>query len=154
MSHSYNFCLNRVTSPDFSNFCELDWSEAEECTYEDWYVTKIPDGQYSYDEDNITFKFKYDANADFQYFTSIQFKHDGTLLFISKGIQELINRIYGAATYNKLIGAPKENSIASYVYGNPIILNEYGDFGTEDKPWLCERTTILIPIEYHLDDKE
>ena len=46
------------------------------------------------------------------------------------------------------------NKICSYIYGNPVILNEYGDFGTEDKPWLSERTTVIIPIEYHLEDKE
>ena len=153
MSHSYDFCISRVSNPNFSNYSDLDWTKAKEYNYESLYTKRIPDGEYAYDDD-IAFNFKYNPNADFQYFTSIQFVHDGTLLFISYGVQELINRIYSAATYNKLIGEPQKNKIASYIYGNSIILNEYGAFGTENKPWLSERTTILIPIEYHLEDKE
>ena len=152
MSYSYSFCLNRASDIKVSNYSNLDWKQAKEFSYESLYVTRIPDGIYTYDD--ITFNFKYNTDANFQYFTSMQFIHDGTLLFISLGVQELINSIYNGATYNKLIGEPQKNKICSYIYGNPVILNEYGDFGTEDKPWLCERTTVIIPIEYHLEDKE
>lgn len=154
MSYSYDFCINRVSDSNCSDYSNLDWTKAEEYNYESLYINRIPDGRYNYDDDDIIFNVKYNPNGDFQYFTSFQFVHDGTLLFISYGVQNLINRIYSAATYNKLIGEPQKNKIASYIYGNPVILNEYGAFGAENKPWLLERTTILIPIEYHLEDKE
>ncbi len=154
MSKSYDFCIKRASDLKFSRYSQLDWTKAKEFSYESLCIPLIPDGEYQVDNDNILLNVKYNTDANFQYFTSAQFIHDGTLLHISLGVQKLINSIYTAATYNKAIGEPNSNKICSYIYGNPVILNEYGDFGTENKPWLCERTTILIPIEYHLDDKE
>ena len=85
MSYSYSFCLNRAADIKVSNYSNLDWKKAKEFSYESLYVTRIPDGIYTYDD--IAFNFKYNTDSNFQYFTSMQFVHDGTLLFISLGVQ-------------------------------------------------------------------
>ena len=41
---------------------------------------------------------------------------------------------------------PEYGDTIEFTIGNLILLTEHGDFGTEEKPWLRERNTILLPV--------
>ena len=43
--------------------------------------------------------------------------------------------------------------MVEYIVGNFVVLIEYdGDFVPADKPWMRERTTVLLPIKMIKDE--
>ena len=73
--------------------------------------------------------------------------HDGTLLFVSNAISDCIKNVVRAQTYDSRKGPHKSH--VKYTLGNLVVLNEYNkDFASPDKPWMIERTTVLLPIKY------
>lgn len=91
----------------------------------------------------------YDSDADFNYFTTYQIAHDGTLIFEIEAIIKCINKVLEYKTYNNKIGEPQIGDTAKWTFGNPIVFTEYGkQFATIEKHWLLSRTSVLLPIKY------
>jgi hypothetical protein len=83
-----------------------------------------------------------DPEANFDYFTSYRLFSDGTLISIFKAIDECLKNVYSGKTYNKDVGLPTH-----YTIGNLVVLEEFGDYGTEEKPFLHSRITVLLPVK-------
>lgn len=99
----------------------------------------------------------YDPNADYEYFTSKVSTHDGTLLFVDNTINECIKNIINVQTYNTIKGFPKELNGVEFTYtmGDIIVVNETDPkFAPADKPWMQERTTVMIPLIYSYKEKK
>lgn len=99
----------------------------------------------------------YNPNADFEYFTSSESTHDGTLLFVDMTVNDCLNNILQLKTYNVKKGFPKNLNDAEFTFtiGDVVIINEYDPkFAPADKPWMQERTTVLIPLIYDFREKE
>lgn len=95
---------------------------------------------------------KYDPYAEFEYFTMERCKTDGTLSFFSDLLVRVINKVFLFQTYNN-VKVPNDYDrnpffyTVKYVIGNPVITIEHGDdFATEEKPWLLDRFSIMLPI--------
>lgn len=162
MSNSLNFCLNNIyrsgyTGCDFSNAKEYDTIGFIEGNTSIRFVNS--EFEYYLDGTDehgsrikIQSKIVYSPDADFDYFTSAQSIHDGTILFLLSTMEECVNNIIGIRTYDKRKPRPINGATICYTIGNLVISNEYGDFGTPEKPWLHSRTTVLLPIKYDIKE--
>lgn len=96
----------------------------------------------------------FDMDADFQYFVISRSTHDGTLSFTISRIVWVISQILNGTTYYEPCGKPLEGSHITYTIGNFIVITETGDFGTNEKPWLHQRDTILLPVKYEVEGEK
>lgn len=95
---------------------------------------------------------EYDPNADFEYVSTKQQRHDGTLFFTMHGALEVVNKVLRAGTCDARLKPEDFEACADkyslhYVIGDIVISSEDGDFGTDEKPWMYTRETILLPIK-------
>ena len=159
MSKSYDWCLARVKT-GVSNYTDrfVDISKAahleeiDSAKLFDMYLHGVRKFTTSFTDDegvshtvNIELEFNPDSE-DFQYFSSNSTLHDGTLLFIEEAYEKIMRSVLAGYTYYLPSGTPKGN--IRYKLGNFVMLNEYGNFGNKERPWLHERTTVLLPIRY------
>lgn len=96
----------------------------------------------------------FDDDADFQYFVPACSTHDGTLFFTYELIETVVAKVVQACTYYEPCGSPPNGSNITYTVGNFIIVTEFGDYGTDEKPWLHQKDTVLLPVMYEVEDKE
>lgn len=161
MSKSLEFCRTVASDVSRSSFADRDWSKAVETEAESIFdeflygVRRFSvDGANDMgDEIKLNVKLSFENDADFEYFTSSSCIHDGTLLFIKEMIDECVRKVCGVRTYNKNIGEPKSGATVRYIVGNFVVLNEYdGDFVSHEKPWIRERTTVLLPLKMEIEE--
>lgn len=94
---------------------------------------------------------KYDPNANFEYFTTSSCTCDGTLYFINTLTTEILNSVFLSQTYNKKVSPEKYKDNLwkydiKYTVGDFIFVDEQGDFGTKEKPWLHSKFTVMLPL--------
>ena len=105
---------------------------------------------------DISVKVTYDPDVDFKYFTTSSSRHDGTMLFVHENIKNCLNKILFLQTYDKNVGMPNDANNCNYFYtiGDIVVVNEYGmQFATDEKPWMQQRTTVMIPIVFSYEEK-
>ena len=154
MSKSLDFCIQAALDPTRSSYSDRDWSKAIELQSTRIMIDEMLEGirKYvlEYDDDGskgvINIELVLNADADFQYFTSERFLSDGSLAFITDASEKLISRVLGGRSYYADLKEPEYGDTIEFTIGNLILLTEHGDFGTEEKPWLRERNTILLPV--------
>ena len=156
MSKSLDFCKNRASNPDISGYADRDWNNAVEQNIADW-LDLIVKGVRSYkftghldDGTEVFYNINLEINpdADFDYFTSDSFICDGTLIFLAESVDKMLRKILMLGTYNKSLGEPPNGCTVNWIIGNAVILSEYdGDWIPEDKQWMRERITVLIPLK-------
>ena len=159
MSKSLEFCIDRALNPKVSSYYDRNWKEAiENEETEAWFddyiqgerkflITGTNDNE---EKISLDLEISFDSNANFDYFTSESCIHDGTAYFIVCCMEKVMNKVLNASTYNKLLFNDKDILNAQtikYIIGNFVILDEFGDFSTKEKPWLKDRTTILLPLK-------
>ena len=152
MSKSFDFCKATAQNAYRSSYADRSWDNAVEVYETEAIFDKYLHGARNFffegkvdDETEICFdvSISFDGNADFDYFTSESCIHDGTLYFIIKTMDECVRKVCLAHT-----GAPESGDSIQYIVGNFVILTEYdGDFVPADKPWMRERTTVLLPLK-------
>lgn len=156
MSKSLEFCQTIALNPSRSSYSDRNWKQAVEYPETEAIFDKylhgirnfMLEGKDDETEISIDVDFVFDNNADFDYFTSDSCVHDGTLVFIKKLMDRCAQKICNVETYYKPLGEPQNGDSLKYTIGNFIILNEYdGNFALSDKPWLRQRTTVLLPIK-------
>lgn len=157
MSKSFEFCKTTAQDSQRSTYANRSWDNAVE-DYEteaifdeflhgsrNFYVERMVGGDRKICYD---ISISFDCDANFDYFTSDSCIHDGTLYFIKESMNKCVRNVCFAQTYNKNIGEPKHGDHIHYVVGNFVVLSEYdGDFVPSDKPWMRERTTVLLPLK-------
>lgn len=105
---------------------------------------------------DISVKVAYDPDADFKYFTTSSSRYDGTMLFVYENIEACLKKILSLQTYDVSVGMPKNANNCNYFYtiGDIVVVNEYGErFATDEKPWMQQRTTVMIPIVFRYEEK-
>lgn len=157
MSKSLEFCKVVAANKSRSSYSDRDWDRAVEEVETEAIFDEFLHGARNFrlegktdGENEISFNvsISFDDDADFDYFTSDSCIHDGTLLFIRDTMNRCVRKVCLAQTYNRSIGEPKSDDSIKFIVGNFVILNEYdGDFVPVDKPWLGERTTVLLPLK-------
>lgn len=158
MSKSLDFCVSVASNSERSSFCNRNWEEAYEFNSpivfdadlrgeRNWVVTGHDD---TGDEISIRVELAFNPNADFQYFTSESCLHDGTLIHIGSLMEKCVAKVCCLGTYYQPLGEPRNGQTVKIEVGNFVILNEFdkgGDqFTPEDKKWMRERTTVLLPL--------
>ena len=157
MSKSFEFCVNRASDPDVSSYTDRDWINAIELVNTKERFDTVLNGcrkfrisgtDASGEKINLDVEICFDANADFGYFTSVYCVHDGTLYFVMECVNRCMNNVLGAATCDARLRREIVNGCTiRYTVGNFVMSNEYGDFGSAEKPWLKSRTTVLLPLK-------
>lgn len=157
MSRSFDFCKTVAQDASRSSYADRSWNNAGED-----YETEAIFDEFLHGSRNFFFEGKvdgetevcfdvsisFDSNADFYYFTSESCIHDGTVYFIRETMDRCVRKVCLAQTYNKNIGEPENGDNIQYIVGNFVVLTEYdGDFVPADKPWMRERTTVLLPLK-------
>ena len=157
MSKSLDFCISAALDKERSNISDRDFSQSFELCMDnfcDYFKENKTLRLSSYDGDTSVC-ITYDPDADFQYFTTSSSVNDGTLLFTTECASECLSRIFRLSTFYLPAGSPKNFKGAElyYTIGNFVVCNEYGErFAPQDKPWMCLRTTVLLPIHYSYKD--
>lgn len=160
MSKSFDFCKEAASNPERSSLCDRDWKDAIEIDSlpifdsilngcREFYI----DG---YDIDGnivrININLSISTDADFTYFTSSASIHDGTLFFVNELFEDCACKILSCQTYDKNKSAPKNGDTIHYTVGNFVVLMEHDAdgalFAPQDKKWMSERTTVLLPVFY------
>ena len=106
---------------------------------------------------NIEIQVKYDPDAEFEYFTMERCICDGTLFFFYELVATALNNVFTFVTYNKakLPSDYDNNPFAyklKYIIGNPVIAIEHGkEFATEEKPWMLDRFSVMLPIKMNFE---
>lgn len=155
MSKSFDFCIEKASDPTRSAIADRDFSEAFEAPLSIVSEYFKDNKEFKYGNDNLSVIIVYDPDADFQYFTNVSSTHDGTLIFVYDDMSACLNRVLQLETYYLPVGAPKNINGAEiyYTIGNFVVCNEYGEqFATEEKPWMLERTTVMLPIKYNFKE--
>lgn len=132
----------------FTRFVKLKEKEAVDAFYD---IT-LDDNRYA----KLISHLIYDPDAEFEYFTSSVSTHDGTLLFVTETIKECINNILQLQTYNITKGFPKnlDGAEITFTIGDIVVVNECDPkFAPADKPWMQERTTVMIPLIYNYKER-
>ena len=144
-----------TTFSDYVNmFCSQELIEEFEITNSIKLVFPSKDFKY-YTPVYLT----YDEDADFEYFTMERCVCDGTLAFMTDLMRDCFNKIVGLQTCNvtKIPSDFQENPFKyeiSYIVGNFVCCEEFGDFGTEEKPWMKSRFTVMLPIKFDIKEKK
>lgn len=159
MSKSLEFCKSVATDSARSNFLDRDFRQAEEFGETKKLYRNLLDDRSKFvttsnngkEDIVIHVTVDFDPNADFDYYTSAVVVHDGTLMFVLEAIEKCLIKVATAQTYCLKSRAPKSGDSIHYTIGNAVVLNEYGDqFAPPEKPWMQERTTVLLPIKYEV----
>lgn len=157
MSESFEFCLNRASDPNVSPYTDRDWTKTAEIVDTQERFDAIIKGSRRFSicrpdssgkKVNLNMEVCFDENADFDYFTSETCVHDGTLYFVLECVDRCINKVLCATTYDTRLRRKIINGCTiKYTVGNFVVSNEHGNFGSEAKPWLNSRTTVLLPLK-------
>ena len=94
---------------------------------------------------------KFDPEAEYDTVCAEISVHDGTLYFTYELIEKVIKHFSSANVYTWQKGSPESGSNITYTVGDFIIINESGSYGTAEKPWLREKTTVVLPFKYDVE---
>lgn len=132
---------------DFSNFIKTCSPKIQSCFKGNTCMITLKAEQ---GEINVTIN--YDPNAEFEYFTMESCRCDGTLIFMQELMERILFKLFQIKTVNSET-TPKDiqenlwSYNLEYVVGNFVLNQEFGDFGTEEKPWMQLRFTAMLPIK-------
>lgn len=105
---------------------------------------------------DIVLKAKYAPKAEFENYFISTLRCDGTFVFFAEVINNAVaNMLAGQIPkkYSDKIVANVPIEITYYI-GNAVVVSEYGDFGTEDKPWMKSRFTAFLPFKVEVKPQE
>ena len=161
---SLDFCKQILTNPKRSNFTDRNWDKCKvvpSINIFDRYLKGHRNLLLKGTNDNgikteVAIRLEFNSDTDFEYFTSSTSIHDGTLLFIEENFKECVYKLcQGQSYYLPTNKPPKNRCRIVYTIGDFIMLNEYDEDGTlfvpKEKPYLRERTTILLPLKTRVE---
>ncbi len=165
---SLEFVTKRIKNEHCLNMKLEDFEKMIEHGFTDFLAYYYPDNLYPLFKNNILeceinggyegqsgsrkICIEYNPDAKFEYFTMEQCVCDGTLMFLDSLKHNIMQTILWSRTYNKET-VPQDyasnfwNYDIKYSIGDFVVNFEYGDFGTEEKPWMHSRFTVMLPIK-------
>ena len=160
MSKSMEFCEQHIMQAKGTYLETIDFSKAQEIQNIESFVRKMFSDGYdpsNYELDyvdndgdhiHINVSIQFDPDAEFDYMTCSSSTNDGTLVFLEMNAREAVLEAIGKTSYCIQKGKPQDGDHITYTLGNPIAIIEDGNFGTEEKPWMHSRFTVLLPVRY------
>lgn len=151
MSKSLEFCKNIALDPNRSSYWQLKPERFYESSTIDFlkYFTK---GNFQlgerYQINGCDVIVNYDADTDFDYFTSDSCVCDGSMIFIIELMAKCLNKVINLRTYYSLLGPPLNGTTVNITIGNFVVAN-YIDrkYATEEKPWRMDKEVVMLPIK-------
>lgn len=167
MGNSLDFIKDRIANKEVCSFNEKDYETAFEYDFGDFIKNCSPEiqgcysnnclsttfgGNYNGVSGNLKNNIAYIPDAEFEYFTMESCRCDGTLIFMQELMGTILTKLLGVKTYNnETIPDDVYSNIwaydINYTVGNFVLNEEFGDFGTDDKPWMQSRFTAMLPIK-------
>lgn len=160
---SLSFVKSRIESGNCNNMNINNYKSAHEYNFSNFINTCSPNIQSCFEDDifmiilrsekgEVNVTINHDPNAEFEYFTMESCRCDGTLCFMQELMESIILKLFQIKTVN--IETTPDNIQESlwdynleYTVGNFVLNQEFGDFGTEEKPWMQSRFTAMLPIK-------
>lgn len=153
MSKSFDFALSVANDKERSCFYGRNFENATEMDADSFFNQYVSTDRHFHSY-FVDVDVEFDPESDFDYCVTNSYLSDGTLLNSFQTIGECFLRIIKGETFYKPKGAWKQGSQIKYVCGNIIYLVEHGKFGTEEKPWLSERISVMVPVKYDVIGEE
>ena len=109
------------------------------------------------DKSEVIADLTYNPEADFNYFTTESCTCDGTLLFVADLMKEILEKIRSLNTYyTPAFKDINEENLCNYKFhyevGDFVINSHIIDPPNKDKPWLCDRFTVMLPIRFTIEN--
>ena len=157
---SIDYIKTIAKDPERSSFYDRDFSLVSVLsseTYFDRYLNGLRDllvkgKDRSGEPIELSVSLSFVDDYDFQYFVSESFLSYGSLLYLENALNRIAEKICAGETFFAQSKAPENGDSIHYTIGDYVIITEYDDdgtvFATKEKPWLRERTTIMLPISY------
>lgn len=161
---SLEYIKNRIATGE-TGLTNIDFDDLSETSFKDifkqMYQHDFPDCnkvEIKMKDGTIISEIIYDPDAEFNYFSMERSTHDGTFFFIGETINNLLMKVFRCGTYNKAVldEVPDSDEYFNthhfkYTIGDIVLGTEYdGDFVPEDKKWMRERTTAMLPIKFEV----
>ena len=153
MGKSLEFCNSLASDPERSTYYDRDFNLAKEFdntldVFEYVLNGKSLSNLTAEWNNTIHYSIEYDSEADFDYFVSETDMTDGTLVFNMNVEVAVIERVAKCLTYFIPKGAPSSGDTVKYTVGNLVVIDEWCNVGTHDKPWMKNRITVMLPVKY------
>ena len=171
---SLEFVRERIKNGYCSNMKMKDFNNMSEHSFMDFLAYYYAENLYPLFKNNILeyeisgecggekgsrkISVEYNPDSKFEYFTMEQCVCDGTLMFLDSLKCNIMQKLLRSETYNK--ETIPSNYISNvwdydikYSVGDFVVNSEYGDFGTEEKPWMHIRFTVMLPIKCEIVKK-
>ena len=165
MSYSLTYCQKIIADPTKFKLCNNNYDKIVEKSTEDFltYVDLITPKQINLNElrfgfdlsrilnlppQEITVSFKHDPNADFQHFTYSSCVSDGSGVFKESTIKDLLYYVLNfKRIYPEVCAEFKDKDVVHVILGNLVAIHEYDEsLATEERPFLRNKTTVLLPF--------
>ena len=113
------------------------------------------------DSGDILADLTYSPDAEFNYFITESCVCDGTLIFMNELMANILKKIGQLQTC--YVPALEEISLEEINNGGYIIHYEIGDFVAnsciiepphKDKPWMCDRFTMMLPVKFTIEKQK
>ena len=163
MSKSLEFVKRRIENGDCKNMLPEEFTEMNIVPLNS-YWDKVGVGEtiilaITKDKSEVIADLTYNPDAEFDYFTTESCVCDGTLLFMTELIEKILRKVGSLNTYY----IPAFEGISEKDLCNYKLHYEVGDFVTnsciieppdKDKPWMCDRFTVMLPIKFTVEKVE
>ena len=153
MGKSLDFCKRLASDLERSTYCDRDFNFAKEYdntldVFEYVLNRKSLSNLTAEWNNTIHYSIEYDSEADFDYFVSETDMTDGTLVYKMNVEGAVIERVAKCLTYFIPKGAPSSGDNVKYTVGSLVVIDEWRNVGTHDKPWMKNRITVMLPVKY------
>lgn len=162
MSKSLEFVKRKIENGDCKNMLPEEFTDMNIIPLNS-YWDKVGIGDtiilvITKDESETIADLTYNPDAEFDYFTTESCVCDGTLLFMNELMVKILKKIGSLNTcYSPVLRGLTPEDIVNYK-----LHYEVGDFVTnsciieppdKDKPWMCDRFTVMLPIKFSIEKK-
>lgn len=108
------------------------------------------------DSDKVLADLTYEPDAEFNYFITETCVCDGTLMFMINLMTRILQKIGQLKTgYAPAIAEITEDSFNDYnlhYYVGDFVANSYiVEPPDKDKPWMCDKFTVMLPVKFTID---
>lgn len=160
MSKSLKYIKRRIEDGDCKNMPPEEFANMS-VTSLTWFWNQISVGETivlatTKDKSKVIADLTYNPDADFNYFTTESCTCDGTLLFMADLMREILEKIRALNTcYAPAFKDINEEDLCNYKFhyevGDFVINSHIIEPPNEDKPWLCDRFTVMLPIKFTVE---
>ena len=159
INKSLEYIKHRLQSGNCNNMSLEEFQDMHVIPFKSYFLEDPGDHIILALRDNETLAdLTYSPNTEFNYFITDSCVCDGTLMFMRDLMTNILKKIGQLQTcYAPALNAAIIKDINN---GKSIIHYEVGDFITNaymveppdiDKPWMCDRFTVMLPVKFTIE---